>query len=274
MTVIRDRLALIKVYLKILHELRKKVKDADYLTKDFIIRGAVERYLHLTIEALIDIGFRICSLIGLKKPERYRDIAHILASSQVLSFEKAKKLELWIGFRNILVHAYAKINVSEVFDALNSIDELENIIHELREGIELKGIDPEVLQGNNGVIPRILSVLHRKEYIVFAYLFGSRAKGTATKKSDIDIAIYAIRHLNWREVVELIHELEDVTKRRVDLVVLNNAPLLLAYEIILNNKVILDRDPEKRINYEVKILHKYLDLKPRLEKYFKELLSS
>jgi len=67
MTVIKDRLALIKIYLKVLHELRKKVKDIDYLTKDFIIRGAVERYLHLTIEALIDIGFRICSLIGLEK---------------------------------------------------------------------------------------------------------------------------------------------------------------------------------------------------------------
>jgi len=92
MTIIRDGLALAKTYLRVLHELRSKVDSVDYLIKGPIIKGAIERYLHLTVEALIDVGFRICSLVGLEKPERYRDIVRILASSQVLSYEKADKL--------------------------------------------------------------------------------------------------------------------------------------------------------------------------------------
>ncbi|MEM0249150.1 MAG: hypothetical protein QXT53_08640 [Ignisphaera sp.] len=55
---------------------------------------------------------------------------------------------------------------------------------------------------------------------------------------------------------------------------LRTAPLLLAYEIISNGVVIVDRDREKRLEFEAKILREYLDLKPRLERYYSDILSS
>jgi predicted nucleotidyltransferase len=45
----------------------------------------------------------------------------------------------------------------------------------------------------------------------------------------------------------------------VDLVLLNDAPVPLAYEVIKYGKLILCMDPEKRVDYETFVLRKYLD---------------
>ncbi|MEM2403857.1 MAG: HepT-like ribonuclease domain-containing protein [Candidatus Methanomethylicia archaeon] len=76
--IVRDRLSTAEGYVNLLRILWKKVRNVKELSKDLILRGAVERYLQLSIEAIIDVGFRICSILGLEKPERYRDIAKIL----------------------------------------------------------------------------------------------------------------------------------------------------------------------------------------------------
>ncbi len=54
----------------------------------------------------------------------------------MLSRGNAEKLKLWIGLRNALVHAYARINVKKVYKALGEMEELER---------EVRGmsIDPE-----------------------------------------------------------------------------------------------------------------------------------
>ncbi|MEM1546987.1 MAG: HepT-like ribonuclease domain-containing protein [Candidatus Methanomethylicia archaeon] len=57
--------------------------------------------------------------------------------------EYSKRLELWIGFRNILVHAYASIDVAKVFDAMSKIEELEEIIKQISKSLESKSIDPK-----------------------------------------------------------------------------------------------------------------------------------
>ncbi|MEM2194695.1 MAG: HepT-like ribonuclease domain-containing protein [Candidatus Methanomethylicia archaeon] len=79
--IVRDRLSIAERYVNLLRTFRKKIGDVGELSRDLILRGAVERYLQLSIEAIIDVGFRICSILGLEKPERYCDIAKILLHS-------------------------------------------------------------------------------------------------------------------------------------------------------------------------------------------------
>jgi len=43
-----------------------------------------------------------------------------------------------------------------------------------------------------------------------------------------------------------------------DLVVLNNAPILLSYEVI-SNGIVLKDDRQRRVMYESRTLHDYLD---------------
>jgi len=74
--------------------------------------------------------------------------------------------------------------------------------------------------------------------------------------------------------MDTMNTLEDELKCRVDLVHLNTAPPSLAYEVISTGILVLDKRPEERVEYEVKVLKEYLDLKPRLEEYFKAILKT
>ena len=91
---------------------------------------------------------------------------------------------------------------------------------------------------NTSLIPRAIarSVSKRRE-IQAAYLFGSAASGRARPDSDLDVAvllnrpILAIRSLDYR--LKLMTDLGAVLRRTdVDVVILNDAPPLLAHRIL------------------------------------------
>ena len=270
MGVLKERLSMLVDYLKILRDLSSKIASATELARDPLLRGAVERYLHLAVEIIIDIGMRICSLKGLGKPERYRDLAILLHRAGILSEEKARELDLWIGFRNVLVHMYARIDLLRVLDALHSINELEDIAKELAEGVEKLGLDPPkiVKRDIKKLVETIKDVLEVDSRVRLAYVFGSWAEGKATSRSDVDVAIYVSGDLGWRDYVALKNKLEDATGRAVDLIVLNNAPPALAYRVITQGEPILITDRNLMADVETRIMREWLDLKPRLEAYF------
>jgi len=99
--ILRERLALAMNYVSLLERLSNRVSDVTAL-EDPVFRGAVERYLHLAVEALIDVGMRLCSALRLRKPETYRDVARILRESGILGEEDSKRFELWIGVQKRL----------------------------------------------------------------------------------------------------------------------------------------------------------------------------
>lgn len=84
------------------------------LKRDPTLRGAVERYLHLSAECVIDIAEIMISEFGLRKPEEYRESIDILGEAGIIPDEFAHYFSPVAGFRNILVHEYAKIDLSEV----------------------------------------------------------------------------------------------------------------------------------------------------------------
>jgi len=269
--ILRERLALAVNYVSLLEKLSSRVSDATAL-EDPVLRGAVERYLHLAVEALIDVGMRLCSLLRLRKPETYRDIARILRESGILGEEDSKRFELWIGFRNILVHGYAYLDAERLLQALREVGELRRIAEKLSSFIAEKNVDPG--EERNNILERVKRVLEPRSFVVFAYVFGSRVHGRYSLKNDVDVAIYTEEPVSWRNLVDMLNALEDELKCRVDLVHLNTAPLTLAYEIISTGILVLDRRPEERVEYEVRVLREYLDLRPRLEEYLRSLLGA
>lgn len=172
------------------------------------------------------------------------------------------------------------IDPERLIETLNEIDELDRVINEISNFIRDKSIDPADNQSINSsgeltnLINKARQVLERLDFVVFTYVFGSRAIGRVHPGSDIDIAIFTNRELSWKEFVSVMITLEDVLGLKVDLVHLNKAPLLLTYEAVSRGGVlILDRDPERRINFEVKMIKEFLDLKPRLARYYSTLLT-
>lgn len=99
--------------------------------------------------------------------------------------------------------------------------------------------------------------------VVFAYLFGSQAIGRQTPLSDMDIAVFlektASRSERFDIRLRLSNELSAVLKTRADLIVMNDIPVQLAYEIIKHGKALFCRDRDARVDTETEILSRYLD---------------
>jgi uncharacterized protein YutE (UPF0331/DUF86 family) len=129
---ITARLDKLDEYGKILKELQKASRS-EFIT-DYHIYGLAERYLQLSIECLLDIGQLIITGLGLRKPDRHQDIVEILWEADVISSDLASRLQGIAGFRNILVHAYLKINRILVYENLQKgIMDLEDFSREIAE---------------------------------------------------------------------------------------------------------------------------------------------
>jgi predicted nucleotidyltransferase len=110
----------------------------------------------------------------------------------------------------------------------------------------------------------------RAEPLAAAYLFGSRARGTATDRSDVDLAVlYADRPASGLEGLglDLEADIERVLGLPVQVVVLNSAPADLVHRVLRDGHLLLDRDRSRRIRFEVKARNEYFDLQPVLARY-------
>jgi uncharacterized protein YutE (UPF0331/DUF86 family) len=110
---VADKLDRLKEYVGYLKGYQKYALND--LIRDPTLKGAVERYLHLSAECVIDIAEIMIAELGLRKPEEYREAINILGETGILPDEFAYYFAPIAGFRNILVHEYAKIDLAEVY---------------------------------------------------------------------------------------------------------------------------------------------------------------
>lgn len=110
----------------------------------------------------------------------------------------------------------------------------------------------------------------RHQGIVCVYLFGSLARGEAGEGSDVDIAVLCAEKppstLDGLGL-DLSGELETLIGRRVDLVVLNSAPVDLSHRVLRDGVLIYDGNPSARVRFEVNARNEYFDLLPYLREY-------
>ena len=103
-----------------------------------------------------------------------------------------------------------------------------------------------------------------------AYLFGSVARGTDGPGSDVDVGVLldpppppTLAGL----CLDLEDDLRETLGMPVDLVVLNRAPTDLIHRVLRDGRLVLDRDPGRRIAFEVRSRNEYFDLLPFLRRY-------
>ena len=95
--------------------------------------------------------------------------------------------------------------------------------------------------------------------IVFAYLFGGLLGDQRKPLSDVDLALYVknIKQLNYRSSFSKISHI--LCTDEIDLVVLNSAPISLAGRVLQKRKILIDKDPFLRHQYESRILREFFD---------------
>jgi predicted nucleotidyltransferase len=105
------------------------------------------------------------------------------------------------------------------------------------------------------------------EPIVAAYLFGSVARGTDRKGSDVDVAVLYEKSPAGLDRFALEGEIERFLRRPVQVVSLERAPADLVHRVLRDGKLLLDRDRSRRIAFEVRARNEYFDLEPIRRRY-------
>jgi len=111
---------------------------------------------------------------------------------------------------------------------------------------------------NQQLIGYLTKALARFDNIVFAYLYGSFARGEHHRFSDIDIAIYQREYSveNYLDVLASI----DIDGREIDLRILNNAPPLFRYRVIKEGILLFCKDQKLHENFVFWTLIEALEL--------------
>ena len=117
----------------------------------------------------------------------------------------------------------------------------------------------------NGREQASLETILGDEGILFAYLFGSRASGTAHARSDADIAVMPSRPLGLLERERLVLGLvRALGVPDVDLIALDRAGLELRGRVVQEGRPIYSADEPARVAFEVRTRSEYFDFVPTL----------
>ena len=110
---------------------------------------------------------------------------------------------------------------------------------------------------------RVLRAVEPIPGLALLVLFGSRARGRSRPRSDLDVALlpsdpgpHARRRLQSRVAVALA---EFAPEGRVDVVFLDEAPVLLRQRIMEEGRVVLNRDPAAWREWRVRTMREHGD---------------
>ena len=119
--------------------LRRKLTElAEYVTQvseyraltvegyraDWKTQRIVERTLQMAIEACLDIASHVLADRGLRAPSTYAETFEILGEAGLISSSLGQMMVEMTGFRNVVVHEYARVDADVVVRILR--DHLED----------------------------------------------------------------------------------------------------------------------------------------------------
>lgn len=125
---------------------------------------------------------------------------------------------------------------------------------------------------NKSILLNVLKeVLEKDEDVLFAYLYGSRVYCSTHLESDVDIAIY-LKPSDMKGFIEKDKKLTSILitelhTDKIDLRILNVSPFLLQYKIIKEGIPIVIRDELGRVDFEIRVMNRFFELKPHLDEY-------
>lgn len=132
----------------------------------------------------------------------------------------------------------------------------------------MPGIDIQSLQRS------VEAVVNAQVQVRLVYLFGSQVSGEIGPLSDIDLGVLLARDAPMARIrAQLAHHLSAALGGdSVDLVILNQAPIELAYAVIAQGKILYQRDRAERVEYEADVMSRYGDYLPFLRAQRQDIL--
>jgi uncharacterized protein YutE (UPF0331/DUF86 family) len=98
-------------------------KNLENCTKQDSVTLNIQR----ACEAVIDLGMHVIAEKGLGIPQASRDTFEILQDNRIITSEMSERLKAMIGFRNIAIHNYQRLNL-KIIQAIIEKD-IEDLMH-------------------------------------------------------------------------------------------------------------------------------------------------
>jgi predicted nucleotidyltransferase len=132
------------------------------------------------------------------------------------------------------------------------------------------------LRGLKPVERAVTAFLESRPEAQAAYIFGSVITGRSRPDSDVDIAVLVsdrvMRGDAFRYRLDLMTSLMRILRRDdVDLILLNQAPALLAHRVLKKGKLIFERSASARVAFQVRTVNRYFDTLPMRNLYLNYL---
>jgi uncharacterized protein YutE (UPF0331/DUF86 family) len=102
---------------RLLAELRRLARP-DQIAADVREERFVEHTLQLAIQAALDVASHLVSDERLGEPKSNRELFELLVKGGVLPAALSAPLQAMAGFRNVLVHGYADVDLAIVRDVV------------------------------------------------------------------------------------------------------------------------------------------------------------
>lgn len=113
-----------------------------------------------------------------------------------------------------------------------------------------------------------INILKRLD-IKILYVFGSSVTKTQNDKSDIDIGVVFGENSNPNYHISFIYLYKALTNefrnKEIDIVFLNNAPLTLKFNVVIEGKIVYKDSTESENNFKERVIKEYIDFKPLLD---------
>lgn len=134
--------------------------------------------------------------------------------------------------------------------------------------------DYRVEQADKTLMHKINQIIKEFQSVDLVYLFGSRLEGNLGPLSDYDFAVLIDRNADGPWIRSdlgsaLSRELQTY---RVDVILLHEAPIDLAFAVIKKGKILYERDVLTRVDFEARIMGLYFDYLPFLRLAWQDII--
>jgi len=236
--------------------------------------SALRWELYASLQNLLDGLAMIVADLGLRKPGTYSELGGVMREVGVLTKEEEQHIKIIARARNTLAHAYRRLEIDDLASIEREILPLaEPISKKLVGYIAETGLDPEQLSGIEDARTKLEPVF-KKHGVAFAYLFGSRARRTARRKSDYDFAVLFEKDIDVLGEIRLSLDIANALNlppEMVDVAALNRADIALKYRICKEGKPVYWTDKRLRDEWERTTYLQLLELRGLHDTYVRKL---
>lgn len=126
------------------------------------------------------------------------------------------------------------------------------------------------------LIKKLTAYFSDQDDIDIVYLFGSVAKGKERGSSDVDIAVLFSEGMplleRFERKLEIAGELEEMLGTEADVIDLEEADIYFVRQVMLNKKLLIDKNVHRRVKFEVNSRRIFFDMKPFYDMYHEQAL--